>query len=297
MSLDPPKPRRWPRIAGIVLLAAGGACVYLFIQYPTGTLARFGFPKAWKGGPLVLGAAFCWINGCFLLFQRRFSLGAFVVSGVVAGALAAGALAYVSSIHERAVVVTQLAYSEGRLPGWERTVEPFRKLATADNLNALIDDACRDGWLPGTDFYTVAPMAGIDSNHVVLELTLTFDYSPYVHPERTGARGLVEQYCIFVHNWITDRQYGHNAKDTARALAGLGSKTWYRSTDYRLRQLLDALEEFRLGHGSKQMTSRADLRLHPAALKFLRDREPDPELKAFFSDVLTEYERLQKDSE
>ena len=92
----PPHPMR-ARIAGILLLLLGGGCAYLFTLYSNFTLARFGFPRAWAGAPTLLGAAFCGINGGFMLAQRRFSLGALLASGIVAALLASGAQAYIMS--------------------------------------------------------------------------------------------------------------------------------------------------------------------------------------------------------
>ena len=91
------------RIAGAVLLALGGVCAYLFTEHSGGTLARFGFPRAWAGAPILLGAAFCGITGGFLLVQRRFSLAALMVAGIVAAVVAAGAQAYILSIHSIAI--------------------------------------------------------------------------------------------------------------------------------------------------------------------------------------------------
>src|SRR5438132_9294297 len=93
-----PHPLR-ARIAGIALLALGGACAYLFTIYSNGTLARFGFPRAWAGAPILLGATFCGINGGFLLAQRRFSLGALMIAGIAAMVLASGTQAYILSNH------------------------------------------------------------------------------------------------------------------------------------------------------------------------------------------------------
>src|SRR5579862_3671080 len=82
------------RIAGVVLLTMGGGFAYLFTEHSNGTLARFGFPRAWAGAPILLGATFCGINGGFLLAQRRFSLGALMIAGISAAIVAAGAQAY-----------------------------------------------------------------------------------------------------------------------------------------------------------------------------------------------------------
>jgi len=187
-----------------MLIAASAGLAAMFVSSPIGTLGKYGYPQAWKGGPLLLGTAFLSINGFFLLIQRRFSLAALLLAGFVSGALTAGGHAYVMSIRDRTTFEDYVPIQPGKAPD---LIALVRKTVTPEYLKAVADDAYTKGWLPrGFDFDSVMMTYGLDPrNKNELIVTLTFEFSPYVNSDSSGAQLLVRSYSAFVHSVIASK--------------------------------------------------------------------------------------------
>jgi hypothetical protein len=274
---EAPKLSQRARIAGVALIAAGGVLLAMFVKSPVGTLAAWGFPQAWKGGPLLLGASFCTIIGFFLLIQRRFSLAAFMVSGILSAALTSGALAYVRSIRETVSVDTDYKISEKNVQAF---IGISRTAVTPEYLSAFAHDAFARGWLPsGIDFdaVTVAFGANASRKNDVL-VTLRFEFSPYVHTEVTGARALVQQYSDFVHSRIA-RKFD---------MAYLRGGDWLLGmlSEAAQRQILKSNRSPNVNEFNNART-RAELE----AVRWLRDRETNPEVRTEIEKILQDVEK------
>jgi hypothetical protein len=280
---EAPKHPYRARIAGIVLIAAGGALLTMFVKSPVGTLAAWGFPQAWKGGPLLLGASFTAIIGFFLLIQRRFSLAAFMVSGILSAALTSGALAYVRSIRETVTVDSELRLPEADI---QKFIAASRTFVTPEYLSAIARDAFAKGWLPdGIDFDAVMVTFGADArNKFKVTVTLTFEFSPYVQTEVTGARVLVRQYSDMVHDCIAKKVSGDQVVN-------------YNEAGYLHDTLVDAQQKLILKKtAAANATEYNDVRVKAEldAARWLRDREPNADVRKVLEKMLNDVETAYK---
>ena len=281
------------RLLGLALLGIGGAFLYQFVKTPTGWIP--GFPNAWRGGPLILGASFFGISGGFLIFQRRFSLAALIVAGVVSAALTSATQGYVRSIREVSTMDTQMTLPAGKLTEF---IARSRETVTPDRLRQFAEDEDRKGWLrSGVDFETAYVTFGTvlgNSDDVIV--TVNMEVCPFVHPLAGNSRHDVQMYSDFLHRWNAMKlsKYEVHPETSASYLWYGGVFTAVSANNLSLSQLVDALVDtggmLRFANKSNFYLTYQQSRL--VALEWLRDREPDPELKNFLADTAIELARL-----
>ena len=299
MSGTPVKPRRWPRIIGALLLAAGGVCVFLFTQHVNDTLLSFGFPRAWAGASALLGAAFCGITGGFLLAQRRFSLGALMAAGIVAAIVATGAQAYVMSIHSIAMQDFEVSVPSDRYG--QEFIARVQQLLNSDRLARLANDVVSDSEAGRQiDFNSVSvsfrPVPEVTSDSAVI-VTLTFDYSPFAHRVQSGRR-IAWNYSKFVARFDTYLEYESSLsaavlawKVAEKLKDGFRGPDPFPGTDETIDVTLYLIAD--LSSLLHKRTVRGRTR---DTVIWLRDHEPDARLKQFFSDVLKDFDRLTNET-
>lgn len=279
------------RLAGVLLVCVGVAFIYAFVRKPTGGIP--GFPQAWRGGPLLLGASFFSINGFYLIVQKRFSLAALLVSGIVSAALTSGIHAYVRSIHETVTVRTTFALPSDKMTEF---IAKSHAMLPPDALRQFVEDARASGRLQGnigfdSVFFTFSSKNKETSDVGDITVILNFEYCPYVHPVDDDSKRLAEDYSIFVHGYIEESTpgplpdlqmvaLGFNKMPNKRP--GLKITDDIRSIVYTLDKSTERMRPTRSGL----------IPFDRDALVWLRDREQNAEIKGFLTNTLLEFDKL-----
>lgn len=277
------------RVVGMLLVCIGGGFLYYFIQAPTGSLP--GFAQIWRGGPFLLGASFFSITGFFLILQKRFSLGAFFVAGFVSAALTTASHVFVRSIREVTTIdlVLNVAADDQKV-----FVARSRAQLTAERFRRFVEDADAHGWLRGgIDFEEVYVTFGtVPREKDKLVVTLNIETCPYVHPLPGYARHIVEQYSTFAHLWIA-QSLDENIETPDELGAALARETEKDGYEHALNLLVSLLVDSggRL-RVSTSTYSQSWIRERRQAVVWLRDQEPNAELKAYWSKMLDAMDKL-----
>ncbi len=296
-----PARRTWGyRVAGLLLLGAGGAMLWFFACDPTGSLP--GLPQYWKGGPLLLGAGFLSSCGVFLAVLKRFSLAALLVAAILSAALTAGVHSYVYSIRE-------VEIRQGGHFGLNHTpLEDFQARSqltiTSERLKAFVQDLqalSLAGKGLSVDFecaqvsYRLAnPKDEIFSDY---RLIVEFTYCPYVYPKRGAGREWAFQYALLVSEWnriwITTSGRATPSKFKLGLPKGFSYDSWesfrqnYSSTfDRQLEALCSRLKSLQPKTGATKSSAKFENEELLRILQWLHDREPDPDLQEYLEDIL-----------
>jgi hypothetical protein len=280
------------RLAGILLACVGGAFIYEFTQKPTGGIP--GFPQAWRGGPLLLGASFFGINGFYLILQKRFSLAALLVSGIVSAALTSVTHAYVRSIHETITSSTPVLFHGTKLPEF---MAKSREMLPPEALRQFVEDARASGRLKSNlEFDRVFISFGSkkEDDEVKITVILNFEYCPYVHSIYDDSKLFAGYYSDFVHRFIkgmftnsplNPRSVADGKLPLANSLEPEACPELY-SLVYRLvesdRKILLSKKHFNWDVYNRKKRD---------ALVWLRDREPNFDIKRFLTDTLVEFDK------
>lgn len=289
------------RLLGVLLLGISAAFMYQFVRTPTGGIP--GFPHAWRGGPLILGASFFGISGGFLLLQRRFSLAALIVGGVISAALTSAIHGYVRSIREVTPLSTFVNVPPDKLTEF---IARSRELATPEHLRQFADDENRKGWLrSGVDFESAWITVGaVPGQKDTVDVTINIESCPYIHPVGGDARKDVLAYSAFLHRWILGRVTGERLRPGEIVTSAFFPPLFpysrpYLSAEFEI--LLDALVDssriLNSVRSSKRTYNEVRNEGRHNALVWLAEREPDPELKKFFEDAVAEYDKQARAAE
>ena len=281
------------RLLGVMMLGVCAACMYQFVKTPTGGIP--GYPQAWRGGPLILGASFFGISGGFLLIQRRFSLAALIVAGLISATLTSAIHAYVRSIREVATLNSFVNVPPEKLTEF---IARSRELTTPERVRQFADDENRKGWLrSGVDFETAWITYGAVPGHKdSVDVTINIEFCPYIHPIAGDARKDLLAYSIFLHSWIIGKQTGRRIRADEISMGVFFPPPFSYSAPYlsnHFENLLDVLVDSTHVLNSIGNTNYYAVRdqARHEALVWLAGREPDPELKKFFEDALSEYDK------
>ena len=182
---------------------------------------------------------------------------------------------------------------------------------SADRLLKLSSDLIADG--KGTlalDFNSVTVSFGVvpakDATDNLI-VTLSFDYSPFLHHHETGIRGFVRVYCDFASSFISSElddshaEPPYSANAVAGALAGLWKAHMF-DKESRLVMLIGYLREYLNPNPnwntaqSSNLTRSERRKAYRPAILWLCDHESDPQFKQFFADVLKEFDALTAES-
>jgi hypothetical protein len=280
------------RLAGILLACVGGAFIYEFTQKPTGGIP--GFPQAWRGGPLLLGASFFGINGFYLILQKRFSLGALLVAGIVSAALTSVTHAYVRSIRATSAVRTTLDLPSEKLTEF---IAKSHEMLPPDALRQFVEDARTSGRLQsnvGFDSAIIsfrlmkAVQECPDTDHKTVQITvsLNFEFCPYVDSAIDDSKRTAEEYSCFIHRYI---QKSNTIPPDPRMVA-LG---FDRIPDLEITgDILSLLNSVGKSNQRRRPTSSGLMPFDRDGLVWLRDRERNAEIKRFLAETLLEYDKL-----
>ena len=275
------------RLLGVVLVGVGIFFLQLFTSEPTGGIP--GFPHAWRGAPLILGACFFGINGFYLIFQRKFSLAALLVAGIASSAVASAAQAYVRNIRDVVPMDSCITLPEDKRPEF---VARSKELVTPDSLRRFADEQYEKGWSSGVDFesayVTFGKVADTKENVVV---TTNIEICPFIYPLARDSRECVLRYSNFIHLWIVAK-IKRVKPDAKHEVSTFDWRVPRSSVELDLAILVDSLI-----NSSQVLINAANYRLtlqqsRHNTLAWLRDREPNTEIKQFLSEALTEFDKL-----
>ncbi len=275
------------RLLGVMLVGVGIFFLHLFTSEPTGGIP--GFPHAWRGAPLILGACFFGINGFYLLFQRKFSLAALLVAGIASSAVASAAQAYVRSIRDVVPMDSYVYLPEKERPDF---IARAKELVTPDTLRRFADEQYEKGWSTGVDFESVYVTYGkAPQNKDQIAVTTNLEVCPFIYPLARDSRVSVQNYSNFLHLWIVAKLT--NVKpDATHAVSTFDWGSSRNSAELELVELVDSLvnsSRVLIGSANYKISVR---KARHNTLAWLRDREPNTEIKQFLSEALTEFDKL-----